>query len=145
MRKSITAILLATCIAAAAVATPKPAEARCVGCWVGAGVAASLIGGALIAGATSAYYGPYYGWPGNYGWASYYGFGYAPYAYAPRPVNYGVDTSPYYGSFYVPPAYYLPRLYRGYYGPRRYYASPIYHRGYARVRYARPYFVRRYR
>ncbi len=144
MRKSITAVLLATCIAVT-VAAPKPAEARCVGCWVGAGVAAGLIGGALLADATSAYYGPYSGWPGTYGWASYYGFGFPPYAYAPGPVNYGVDTSPYYRSFYVPPAYYYPRLYRSYFGPRRFYAPHIYRRGYVRVRYARPYFVRRYR
>jgi hypothetical protein len=87
MRKTITAIVATAGIAAAALAVPKPAEARCIGCWVGAGVAAAVIGGAVASQA----YGDYgYGYPAysyGYGYPSYsYGYpayGYAPYAYAP--------------------------------------------------------------
>src|SRR5215510_6039521 len=57
MPKTITAIVAAAGIAAATLVAPKPAEARCIGCWVGAGIAAAVIGGAI---ASSAYgYGPY--------------------------------------------------------------------------------------
>jgi hypothetical protein len=87
MRKTITAIVATAGIAAAALAVPKPAEARCIGCWVGAGVAAAVIGGAV---ASQAYGGYGYGYPSysyGYGYPSYsYGYpayGYAPYAYAP--------------------------------------------------------------
>ena len=61
-------------IAAAAIATPKPAEARCLGCWVGAGIAAGVIGGAI---ASSAY---------GYGYPAYgsYGGYYAPRRYYAR-------------------------------------------------------------
>ena len=62
MSKTITAIVATAGIAAAALATPKPAEARCLGCWIGAGIAAGVIGGAL---ASQAY---------GYG----YGYGYDP-------------------------------------------------------------------
>jgi hypothetical protein len=34
MRKTITALVATASIAAAGIATPKPAEARCIGCWV---------------------------------------------------------------------------------------------------------------
>lgn len=85
MRKTITAIVATAGIAAAALAVPKPAEARCIGCWVG--VAAAVIGGAV---ASQAYGGYGYGYPAysyGYGYPSYsYGYpayGYAPYAYAP--------------------------------------------------------------
>ena len=64
MRKTIMTIAAAASIPAAAIATPKPAEARCLGCWVGAGIAAAVIGGALASRA----YG--YGYPA-------YGYGYA--------------------------------------------------------------------
>ncbi len=47
MSKTSTAIVATASIAAAALATPKPAEARCLGCWIGAGIAAGVIGGAL--------------------------------------------------------------------------------------------------
>jgi hypothetical protein len=111
MRKSITSIIAAVLIVAA-VAMPKPAEARCWGCWAGAGIAAGIIGGAIIASYANAYgYGAYsYGYPG-YG----YGYGYAPYAYAPA----------YYG-------YYAPPVVRAYYAPRPYvYARRYYvHRYY---------------
>jgi hypothetical protein len=78
MRKTITAIVATAGIAAAALAVPKPAEARRIGCWVGAGVAAAVIGGAV---ASQAYGGYGYGYPAySYGYPAY---GYAPYAYAP--------------------------------------------------------------
>jgi hypothetical protein len=72
MQKTIMAIITAGTIATAVIATPKPAEARCIGCWVGAGVAAGIIGGAIA----SQGYG--YGYPA-YG----YGYGYPSYGYAP--------------------------------------------------------------
>src|SRR6188472_3885022 len=79
MRKTIMTIAAVASITAAAIATPKPAEARCLGCWVGAGIAAAVIGGALASRA----YG--YGYPAyGYGYPAY---GYAPYGYAP--VYYG--------------------------------------------------------
>lgn len=63
MKKILTAVVAASVIGLAAISAPAPAEARCVGCAVGAGVAAGLIGGALIAGAANAapppaYYAP---------------------------------------------------------------------------------------
>jgi hypothetical protein len=100
MRRSITAVIAAATLAAAAVATPKPAEARCWGCWAGAGIAAGIIGGAIIA--SSAAY-------------AYPGYGYAPYAYAPAygypPVAYGYAPA-YYGGFYAPRRFVGPRIYR---------------------------------
>ncbi len=63
MKKILTGLIAAITIVVAATVTPAPAEARCVGCAVGAGVAAGLIGGALIAGAAQAsprYYAPAY-------------------------------------------------------------------------------------
>jgi hypothetical protein len=75
MRKTIMTIAAVASIPVAAIAIPKPAEARCLGCWVGAGIAAAVIGGALASRA----YG--YGYPAyDYGYPAY---GYAPYAYAP--------------------------------------------------------------
>jgi hypothetical protein len=90
MHKLITAIVAAGSVAAVVITTPKPAEARCLGCWVGAGSAAGVIGGALASRA--------------------YGYGYAPYAYA----------QPYYGysgGYGYSSGYYSPRRYytRGYY------------------------------
>ena len=84
MRKTITAIVATAGLAAAVLAVPKPAEARCIGCWVGAGVAAAVIGGAV---ASQAYGGYGYGYPAysyGYGYPAY-GYGYAPYAYAYAP------------------------------------------------------------
>jgi hypothetical protein len=46
MRKTITA-LVATASVAAAGRCSKPAEAGCLGCWIGAGIAAAVIGGAF--------------------------------------------------------------------------------------------------
>ena len=47
MQKTTTAIVAAASLAATVIAAPKPAEARCIGCWVGAGIAAAVIGGAF--------------------------------------------------------------------------------------------------
>jgi hypothetical protein len=112
MRKTITAIVATASIAAAALAAPKPAEARCLGCWVGAGIAAGIIGGAL---ASRAYgYGyPAYGYGDGYPADSYgygypadsYGYGHPAYGYAPY-----VYTPAYYG--YAPRRYYARRYYR---------------------------------
>src|SRR5260370_14138114 len=110
MRKIVTAIVATASIAGAALATPRPAEARCLGCWVGAGIAAGVIGGTI---ASSAYgygypaYGYGYGYPtyGYSGYASGYpAYGYSPYAYAPA---YGS-----YGGYYAPRPYYARRYYR---------------------------------
>ena len=97
MRKIVTAIVATASIAGAALATPKPAEARCLGCWVGAGIAAGVLGGAIA--------------------SSAYGYGYPTYGYS----GYGYPAYSYYGSGY--PAY---GSYGGYYAPRRYYARRYY-------------------
>jgi hypothetical protein len=110
MRKTITAIVATASIAAATVVTPKPAEARCWGCWAGAGIAAAVIGGAIASQA----YGYGYGYPA-YG----YGYGYRAYGYGDGyPTNYGYGY-PGYGYAYAPAYYgYAPQ---GYYVVRRYY------------------------
>jgi hypothetical protein len=114
MRKTITAIVATASIAAAALVTPKPAEARCIGCWVGAGIAAAVIGGAI---ASQGYgygypaygygypaYGYGYGYPTNYGdgYPTNYGYGYPGYGYAYAPAYYG----------YAPRGYYVRRYNR---------------------------------
>jgi hypothetical protein len=104
MRKTITAIVATASITAAALVTPKPAEARCLGCWAGAGIAAAIIGGA-IASQTYGYgygypaYGSGYGYPAGYGdgYPSNYGYGYPGYGYAYAPVYYGYAPRVYYG------------------------------------------------
>jgi len=93
MRKTFLAMAAGTALMAATVSVPTQAKADCVGCWVAGGVAAGLVGGALLA-------RPYGYYP--YGYAPYgaytYGYGYGyPYAYA---------GYPYYGGY-------------GYYGGRR--------------------------
>jgi hypothetical protein len=123
MRKGLTALVLAASIFAASVTTSTKAEARCGGCWVGAGIAAGLIGGAIIA--RSAYGYGYYG-----GYAPvYYGYAY------PAPVYYYGGYYPrYYGyrRVYRAPRYYgYRRVYRArhyYYAPRRYVRYRHYHR-----------------
>jgi hypothetical protein len=114
MRKTITAIVATASIAAAALVTPKPAEARCIGCWVGAGIAAAVIGGAIA----SQGYGYGYGYPAyGYGYPAYgYGYGYPTNYGDGYPTNYGYGY-PGYGYAYAPAYYgYAPR---GYY-VRRY-------------------------
>ena len=100
MRKYLLALAAAASIASATVMYPGRAEARCYGCWIGAGVAVGLLAGAAFS------------YPA-------YGYGYPPYGYGYyRPVYYGPHAYAYYG----PRSYYGPR-YR-YYGPRYYYARP---------------------
>jgi hypothetical protein len=110
MRKYLLSVVAAASIAAAVIGYPGRAEARCYGCWIGAGVAVGLLAGAAFA------HG--YGYPG-------YGYGYPAYGYGYyRPAYYGYYGAPryYYGPRY---AYYGPR-YR-YYGPRYYYARRYYY------------------
>ena len=109
MRKYLLGVVAAASVAAAVVAYPGRAEARCYGCWIGAGVAVGLLAGAA------------FGYPA-------YGYGYPAYGYGYyRPAYYGPPAYAYYGPRYYRPrysAYYGPR-YR-YYGPRYYYARPYY-------------------
>jgi hypothetical protein len=93
MRKRITAIIVTAGLAVMVIAAPKPAEARCIGCWVGAGIAAGVVAGALA----SRSYG--YGYP-----AYSYGYAYPAYGYA-QPYGY-------YGGYYAPRRYYARRYYR---------------------------------
>jgi hypothetical protein len=106
MRKYLLSVIAAASIAAAVIGYPGRAEARCYGCWIGAGVAVGLLAGAAFGGYPA--YG--YGYPA-------YGYGYY------RPVYY---SSPYYA---YGPRYYRPR-YHGYYGPPRYYYARPYYRYY---------------
>ncbi len=72
MNKTLTALLAAGAVAAAAIAAPTAAEARWG--WGGPAILGGLAAGAIIGGALAA---PYYG----------YGYGYGPgyYAYGPGP------------------------------------------------------------
>jgi hypothetical protein len=131
MRKAVLALATVATIGVTTLAAPSPAHAWRGGGWGwGPGIAAGLIGAAVVGGiASSAYaYGPGYGYYGpGYG---YYG-GYAPvyyggYSYAPAYYDYGYAPG-YYGyrrSYYAAPAYYGPRyrrVIRPYaYGPRVY-------------------------
>ncbi|NWG23695.1 MAG: hypothetical protein HXY30_04615 [Pseudorhodoplanes sp.] len=119
MRKIALAIAVAASVTVATVAHPTRAEAGCRGCWVGAGIAAGVVGAALIAGSARAYYGGYGYAPAYYGGYGYYGG----YAY------------PYYGYAYPAPVYYAPR----YYAPWRYVRyAPYYAPRRAVVRYYAP-------
>jgi hypothetical protein len=82
MKQTLTALAAAAVLAVASVAAPQPAQARCFGCAVGAGIIGGLAAGAIIGSAARPYYyGPgYYGYPG--------------YAYAPGPVYYGPPPPP---------------------------------------------------
>jgi len=51
MKKTLFALAAAATIAAGTLSAPPPAQARCVGCAVGAGVAGGLVAGAIIGGA----------------------------------------------------------------------------------------------
>lgn len=144
MRKTWMTIAAAACIAAATVAVPTEAQARCRGCWAGAAIAAGLIGSAIVA--NRAYgYGSYGGYGyGGYAPTYYGGYDHAPaYSYAYPQVDYGYYRPAYYSEepTYYAPNYYYPRRayapYRGYYAPRR-----VYGRGYYAPRRA---YVRSYR
>jgi hypothetical protein len=87
MKKTVTALLAATAIAAAAIASPNTAEAR-GGWWgpaIGGFAAGAIIGSALAR--------PYYGY--SYG---YYAPGPVSYSYyGPAPAYYGYGPWPYRG------------------------------------------------
>jgi hypothetical protein len=84
MKKTVLALATAATIGVSALVTPSPAQAWRGGGW-GPGLAAGLIGAAVIGGiASSAYgYGPGYGYYGGPGYG-YYG-GYAPAYYGGYP------------------------------------------------------------
>ncbi len=76
VKKLVLALAASATIAAATLSAPAPAQAGCVGCWIGAGVAGGLVAGAIIGSAAR----PYYYGPGP---GYYYGPGPAPVYYAP--------------------------------------------------------------
>ena len=93
MTRFLTVVAGASALALVSVAAPGTAEARCVGCAVGAGIVGGIAAGAIIAGATAnrgyGYYDGAYAYEPAYG----PGYGYEPgYAYS-EPVyggyNYG--------------------------------------------------------
>jgi len=87
MKKAILAIAAAAIVAAGTMTAPKPAEARCYGCGVGAGVIGGLAAGAIIGGAIANQNA--YGYPRAY----YPVAGYEPYGYgAPPPYAAPADT-----------------------------------------------------
>jgi hypothetical protein len=121
MKKTVLALATAATVGMASLAAPSPAEAHWRGGGWGPGLAAGLIGAAVVGGiASSAYaYGPGYGYNGYPG---YYG-GYAPAYYDGYPAYYGGYTTSYYA-----PAYYGPRYRRVVRPAYAYYAGPRYHR-----------------
>ena len=54
MKKTLTALVAAAGVAAATAVSPTPADARCYGCGVGAGVVGGLVAGAIIGSAVAA-------------------------------------------------------------------------------------------
>jgi hypothetical protein len=93
MKKAIFAIAAAAILAVGTLSAPTPAEARCNGCGVGAGIIGGLAAGAIIGGAI-ANSGPRYYGPAP-GYVVYEGYG-APYPascpggyWARRPVRDG--------------------------------------------------------
>jgi hypothetical protein len=86
MTRFFTVLASAGALAVASVAAPTAADARCIGCAVGAGVIGGIAAGAIIAGAANRGYGYYDG-----------AYGYDPgYAYEPG-YAYG---GPVYGGYY---------------------------------------------
>jgi hypothetical protein len=125
MKKTVLALVTAATIGVSALVAPSPAQAWRGGGW-GPGLAAGLIGAAVIGGiASSAYaYGPGYGYYGGPGYGDYGGYAPAYYNYGYAPAYYGGYRSGYYAPVYyghgyrrvIRPAYayYGPRYYRGY-------------------------------
>src|SRR6202012_5883911 len=107
MKKAVFALATAATLGVTALMTPSPAQAWRGGWGWGPGLAAGLIGAAVIGGiASSAYaYGPGYGYYGGPGYGYYGGYapayygGYAPayYNYGYAPAYYGGYRSGYYG------------------------------------------------
>jgi hypothetical protein len=93
MKKAIFAIAAAAVLAVGTLSAPTPAEARCHGCGVGAGIIGGLAAGAIIGGAIAnsgpRYYGPepgyvvYDGYRGRYPSDCYGGY------WARRPLRDG--------------------------------------------------------
>ena len=71
MTKTFATLAIAATLAVATIAAPKPAEARCWGCAVGAGVLAGAVIGTAIAN-SGPYYGGYYGYGPVYGPPCYF-------------------------------------------------------------------------
>ena len=82
MTRFLTVVASASALALVSVAAPSTAEARCVGCAVGAGIIGGIAAGAIIAGATANRGYGYY--DGAYAYEPAYGYGYGSgYAYEP--------------------------------------------------------------
>ena len=123
MKKTVFALATAVTVGVTALAVPSPAEAHWRGGGWGPGIAAGLIGAAVVGGlASSAYaYGPGYGYYGS----PYYG-GYAPayyggYGYNPYPSD-GYTRTYYYSGY--SPAYYGYRYRRVVQPAFAYYGGP---------------------
>ena len=119
MKKAALALATAATIGVSALVAPSPAQAWRGGGW-GPGLAAGLIGAAVIGGiASSAYaYGPGYGYYGGPGYGYYGGY---------SPAYYGGYAPAYYGGYRS--AYYAP-VYRRVIRPAYAYDGPRYYRGY---------------
>jgi hypothetical protein len=131
MKKAVLALATVATIGAATLAAPSPAHAWRGGGWGwGPGIAAGLIGAAVVGGIASSayaygpgygYYGPGYGYYGGYAPAYYGGYAPAYYNYGYAPAYYGGYRRAYYGGYYprrvIRPYAYGPRVYRArYYG-----------------------------
>ena len=83
MTKTLTALAAAAAIGLATFAAPSTADARCIGCAVGAGIIGGIAAGAIIAGATRPAYpsGYYSGYAPVGGYDPYYEYA-APYPVA---------------------------------------------------------------
>jgi hypothetical protein len=93
MTRFLTVVASASALALVSVAAPGTAEARCVGCAVGAGIVGGIAAGAIIAGATAnrgyGYYDGAYAYEPGYGSAYAYEPGYAYSEPAYGGYNYG--------------------------------------------------------
>jgi len=58
MTRTFAVIATAATLAAGTLVTPSAAEARCVGCAIGAGIVAGAVIGTAIAASSAPYYGP---------------------------------------------------------------------------------------
>jgi hypothetical protein len=122
MKTTVLALATAATIGVSALVAPSPAQAWRGG-W-GPGLAAGLIGAAVIGGIASSAYGPGYGYYGGPGYGDYGGYAPAYYNYGYSPAYYGRYRSGYYAPVYyghgyrrvIRPAYayYGPSYYRGY-------------------------------
>src|SRR5450432_3595102 len=101
MKKTVLALATAATIGVSALVAPSPAQAWRAGGW-GPGLAAGLIGAAVIGGiASSAYaYGPGYGYYGGPGYGDYGGYAPAYYNYGYAPAYYGGYRTGYYAPVY---------------------------------------------